>query len=332
MNRRTGTTLVEVLIAIFVMGIGMLALLTLFPLGALNMAQAIKDSRAAHSSANAAAIAEAFAIRGDTILTDPTTGAFINPGSFTSLANIPGGYDGPSFAVLVDPIGVYSGSPSWVTGVVRQFSGAVGAVPRRSPSFIPATPQLARNQAILQSFTLLDELRFSESGSGLPDVSTGEIQRESVYSWAYLVRRPRLSVPSVVDLSIVVYNQRAFFVAPNEDWFYAVFDNSRNVVTVVLQTGQTPSIRPGSWILDATVEVDPQNPATVRKPHGFFYRVEEVTETTFNNQPALELSVASPFREFPLPKPPQPYLPSPGMVFYMDGVVEVIEKGPGWLP
>jgi hypothetical protein len=327
MNRRTGTTLVEVLIAIFVMGIGMLALLTLFPLGALNMAQAIKDSRAAHSAANAAAIAEAWGIRNAAGI----TGAYNAPTFFTSLASTPN-YDGPSFPVLVDPIGVYSGSPNWVTANVRQLNGVVGAVPRRSPNFIPATPALTRNQLILQTFSLLDEIQFAPAGTGLPDLSTNEIQRESVYSWAYLVRRPRFSVTSVADLSIVVYNQRPFFLAPSEDFFYAVFDNSRNVVTVVLQSGQTAAIRPGSWILDATVEVDPQNVKTVKKPHGFFYRVEEVTETTVNNQPALELSVATPFREFPLPQPNQAYVPSPGMVFFMDGVVEVIEKGPGWLP
>jgi hypothetical protein len=39
------------------MGIGLLSLLTLFPLGALNMAQAIKDTRCAHAAANAAALA-----------------------------------------------------------------------------------------------------------------------------------------------------------------------------------------------------------------------------------------------------------------------------------
>jgi prepilin-type N-terminal cleavage/methylation domain-containing protein len=42
-----GVTLVEVLVAIFVSGIGLLALLTLFPLGALEMAQAIPDDRTA---------------------------------------------------------------------------------------------------------------------------------------------------------------------------------------------------------------------------------------------------------------------------------------------
>ena len=47
MQRRSGITLVEVLVAILIMGVGMIALLTLFPLGALNIAQALKDDRAA---------------------------------------------------------------------------------------------------------------------------------------------------------------------------------------------------------------------------------------------------------------------------------------------
>src|SRR5437660_11496786 len=56
MTHRPAATLVEVLVAIFVTAIGLLALLTLFPLGALSMAQAIKDDRTAHSAKNANAI------------------------------------------------------------------------------------------------------------------------------------------------------------------------------------------------------------------------------------------------------------------------------------
>ena len=42
-----GTTLLEVLAAIFIMGVGMLANLTLFPLGALSIRQGINEDRAA---------------------------------------------------------------------------------------------------------------------------------------------------------------------------------------------------------------------------------------------------------------------------------------------
>lgn len=57
MVRRNATTLTEVLIAIFIMGIGLMAILALFPLGAVQMAQALKDQRAAEAAANAASMA-----------------------------------------------------------------------------------------------------------------------------------------------------------------------------------------------------------------------------------------------------------------------------------
>jgi Tfp pilus assembly protein PilV len=55
-NRRA-VTLVEVLIAIFLMGIGLMAILSLFPLGAAQMAQALQDQRAAEAATTAAAYA-----------------------------------------------------------------------------------------------------------------------------------------------------------------------------------------------------------------------------------------------------------------------------------
>ena len=59
-QRRSGITMTEVLVAIFVCGLGLMALMTLFPLGAMNMAQAIKDDRCGHAAANATAIFRSF--------------------------------------------------------------------------------------------------------------------------------------------------------------------------------------------------------------------------------------------------------------------------------
>lgn len=134
MKQRRAATLVEVLVAIFVTGLGLLAMLALFPLGALNMRQAIQDSRCAHASANASAMAEVLgARRGPFLVTNTPTGTqavldimdrpfapFYNiapPGSL--LAPVPPGAGFvfppglppeahpvlPSYPVYLDPIG-----------------------------------------------------------------------------------------------------------------------------------------------------------------------------------------------------------------------------------
>jgi type II secretory pathway pseudopilin PulG len=60
MNRRSGVTLTEVLIAIFIVALGLMSLLSLFPLGMLQMAQANKDERASQAAANAEAYFRAY--------------------------------------------------------------------------------------------------------------------------------------------------------------------------------------------------------------------------------------------------------------------------------
>ncbi len=100
---RSGTTLIEVLVAIFVTALGLLGILALFPLGAVSMAQAIKDSRCTQASANAFALAEALNIRNDpSVIGNPDV--FVNQGSIP-----PANLDGPSYPVFVDPIGLLVG-------------------------------------------------------------------------------------------------------------------------------------------------------------------------------------------------------------------------------
>jgi hypothetical protein len=77
--RRSGITLIEVLVAIFITGVGLLALLTLFPLGALELARAIKDDRTAKLAADAVALSEA----GEELLAQ--TGDFIADSLFDQM-------------------------------------------------------------------------------------------------------------------------------------------------------------------------------------------------------------------------------------------------------
>jgi hypothetical protein len=68
---RAGVTLIEVLAAIFITGVGLLALLVLFPLGALSLAQAIQDDRTAAVAQGAVALGQT----GTALVSD--TGSFV---------------------------------------------------------------------------------------------------------------------------------------------------------------------------------------------------------------------------------------------------------------
>jgi Tfp pilus assembly protein PilV len=176
---RRAVTLVEVLIAIFLMGIGLMAILSLFPLGAAQMAQALKDQRCAEATTNADAMARIiWKIACDA---DPSTGpqkfydgtgtpsseqrfiaAMDNPNADvpttptnfqianeTTIPRTGPTATLPSYPVLVDPIGWLSnpatGSQHWWLPTVTA-NGRTWRIPRRSlyvrPSGITASTAL----------------------------------------------------------------------------------------------------------------------------------------------------------------------------------------------
>jgi hypothetical protein len=172
-GRRSGATLIEVLVAIFVMGIGLLAILVLFPLGALNMAQAIRNDRCSQAALNAAAIARF--LPHDNVA-DPTyvsSGSQVNYGlrSDPAVTGIPGGgtnyyttpgnglppvASGPSYPVYIDPAGAklnpnptppppltYAnpGPPLGYAPPQLAGSGTVTGVPRLMPQYLVNAPQ-----------------------------------------------------------------------------------------------------------------------------------------------------------------------------------------------
>ncbi len=311
MIRRTGVTLMEVLVAIFVAAIGLLALLALFPLGALSMSQAIRDGRTSACASTAYATAETWQVRNDPVVVFDQTklplqvDVFIN-GAGAVLPPVLGlPYDGPSYPVYVDPIGISANA-----GATLPSLAGLPGIPRQNTS-ITGNSTLARRW-----FTLLDDITFGDNA--LPSLNGLQVQRDLRYSWAYMLRRPRYQVTSVVDLTVVVYSGRPLQLGVGETAYTGVtFDPTLNYVTVTPAPGQDrPAVRNGSWILDATM-VDATG--TIPDPHGFFYRVVNVTE---NPGPTFTLELQT------NPKKAT----TVGQVVVLDNVVEVFEKGPGWLP
>jgi hypothetical protein len=319
MNRHAAT-LVEVLVAIFIMALGLLTLLTLFPLGALSMAQAIQDDRAGHAAANAMALAAARNLRNDPVVVAGLDGR--DPFMHGTGHGPPAPSTGRSYPVYVDPCGVYMGSDR----VADQPQG----IPRVTVSWIDQSG-LPYQQAWSKTFTLQDDMKFNTRGSqqGVPthNPDLDWVERQGRYSWAYLLNRPIANDPTVVDLQVVVYSGRLFQLPLGETAYGPVtFDPASNFVSVPYDaTQEKPPVRKGTWVLDATLPPpdgtrDSRIPrGNLQLPHGFFYRVVGVSEQSPGVM-VLELQGR-----------PRKYTQR-GTLIVMENVVEVFEKGIGWQP
>lgn len=303
----SGMTLIEVLVAIFVMGIGLIALLALFPIGVLRMAQAIDDGRTAHIAKNADAVAAARGVRGDSQLTFVPPGTFLGTAPFDYFKYPEGGAvwpatyaaddTGPSFPVFVDPIG-YQTNTGPVAGV-KWLS-------RRGLSFVGTATAATR------WFMFLDDVYFQ------PDATVNAaFEREYKYQWAYMLHRPTTgdTDPTKVDLKVVVFKNRPLLVAGVTERVYAAKVQEQNVVRIDWSAvGTYPQVRPGGWILDATLT--PVAGVADKSARSNFHRVVAMKDYSTTE---VDIEVQTPF-------------PS-GIVnlqiVVMEGVAEVFRRGPG---
>lgn len=312
MNRRAGVTLIEVLIAIFVVALGLLALLTLFPLGALSMAQAIKDDRVALTAANATATLKAMNVTADTNVI-----AALTQNQKNLLPNRPG------YATFFDPIGHhhYSGVAQTQVGAWLPLGVPASGVWRCTSTWIQTNFIGTNRNAVLGAwFTSPDDLTFTSDsaqsaqlGVAANDfgqaaaVAGGSVQRAGAYSWGAMLRRP-YAYESPTEVSIVVFRGRsteltaALGPASERPFLLASIPAAGSNVVTINFSGAAPDIRVGSWILDTTNS----------QGHGDFYRVTGVTV----NGTTADLELQTPIK-----------VAGCSQVAFMDNVAEVVYKG-----
>jgi hypothetical protein len=335
--RRPGITLLEVLSAIFITGIGLLSLLTLFPLGALQMSRALQDERTAMAGANGQAIANAVVLRLDPdiqaamlnqqIPSSLFIGSVYNGGvPFPALTVSP---DGPGLPVLVDPIGVlaYTGQPGWPGWVaypmVQQPSATTTAqgIPRICGQWGPFSQQAVgllgagrpNVAGCLNWCTVQDDIQFvtDRTYQGLafdPTSTQPYIYRNLNYSYAWMLRMPRAGAPNVVNVSVLVFSGRSLDLVgfgTQEQAYTAVFNAPANTVAIYPAAGATepPSLRKGQWILDASIGMNAaSNTLSVR---GFFYRIVSVDDPAAdaNGNFYVNVEVQTPLRGWITPDP-----------------------------
>jgi Tfp pilus assembly protein PilV len=244
MTRRSAVTLMEVLITMFIMTIGMLALLVLFPVGAVSMAKALKDDRCA----SAASMAEQHAIAMN-VRQDPVVTASLNAAA--PLPNV------PSNPVYVDPYG-------FTTLRATPLASASVSFPRATVSYA------GTQQLVDRWFSLPNDINFTEFGT--PDLTGAFVERGREYTWAYLLQRPQAWSPEAVNLTVVVYRKRPVGVLTPEVTYPAAGAQGAGSLTISWTGLPAPTLKRGVWLLDTT-------PVVGTIPAARFYRVVNVSDS-----------------------------------------------------
>jgi prepilin-type N-terminal cleavage/methylation domain-containing protein len=313
MKHRSGLTLVEVLVAIFVMGIGMLAILVLFPLGALNMARALKDDRCGTIAWNADSLAIASNLR-----TDPTLAPLLGPRSGAGgdppppAGFLPADPNGPGYPVYVDPYFWFNSVPQLTTVAGLPY------VQRVAPQYLVAAPAVTRPLMLDRWFSLQDDLSFDPNG--FPTGGNGpSVQRQGYYTWAYMLQRTQSSQQNTTQLWVIAYRGRAVSSPVVERSFTAAPPGSLGDTSITLTwpAGQAvPDLRRGSWIMDVTPETKPGTgapPGNRTSVHCGFYRVMAATPTGANQ---MQVEVLPAFRNGNIQT-----------VVVLDQAIEIFERG-----
>lgn len=250
--RRRGLSLTEVLIAMFLMAVGMIAIFTLFPLGAMQVGQALRDDRTSQMALQADGYMRSV-WRSD-VVNQPELSR--DQEFYTKMNPAGGSLAGPSIAVVVDPVARASGAPAYVANGTApnqldrvQFKGVTSA------------------PAALAIGGMTDDVLFESNGSPtakgtLTGNSAAPLNRQGRYTWAALLQRPAGAPREVADLAVLAFDGRARLLSVNGTGAYsdeymvgaAVTAGSRQVdVTVPARSPDDPVlVRTGGWVLDAT--------------------------------------------------------------------------------
>lgn len=271
LKTRKGLTLLEVLITIFVMGIGMLSVLTLFPLAARKIGLSIDMDRATQAAANASAISS-LPVRSSISIRDAASRYFDEKLASTPLA-------GPKPSDVVH----YDGASYAATNTGPFYIGSLLA-----PEYSPPVSRTAWTWPILKRAEIvsLDEYPFTDAG--VPE-SGG--RRSERYSTSFLFRRNRLDDENSMETVILVYAGRPFdfgnqnellltttapggsSAVPNSDQSSEI--QITNTFPVSLPGTPDRVIQRGSWIVDVSLDSKTNKPRWKK-----FYQVMNVDPTT----------------------------------------------------
>lgn len=196
MIKRKGLTLLEVLISIFIMGIGMLSVLAMFPAAADMMGRAITNSQIAEGLVNARGMQDGV--------------DWISP-------------SGPYYQYLNAPVWKSPTTDTPVFLLLDQYA-VLGGVTRFSNLPIEVGAISAGNAAGI-FFTCNSDLILNKSGvANLDDDGNSiPVEREAKFTIAHFFTKPMpITYPNYIKRNILVFKDRSQVITSNDFTYYPI--------------------------------------------------------------------------------------------------------------
>lgn len=249
MNPRKGLTLLEVLMAIFIMGIGMLSVLAMFPAAADMMGRAISNAQMAEGLVNARAMHDGV---------DWTSSAYSkfiaipskNTGTVPGWTNFPAG-ETPVFLFL-DQYAALSGVTRYNQCLLEVASlNAFANPPLNSISIDATSGNPSQAQIAGRFFTCNSDVVLSKFGLANKDDDGIAIpaDREGKFTLAYFFSQPMpISSPGYFKRNILVFKDRSQSLSASEfSWLSVAGVTSSNQIQVTKNPAVTLKSR--QWVM-----------------------------------------------------------------------------------
>jgi len=305
-SRRTGLTLLEVLITIFVMAIGLLSVLTLFPLAARKIVRSIDNDRAALMAANADGSETILGFRG-----------YVQ-NQFNLDAAVPGANKlGPGNVYHFDPIGQI-GLANYIQQTLMSSRGL-----KELNAFV--APRVIGRDQLVEWFVSQDEIQFQSWG--VPEIG---FRKGNRYSVSYLYRRNALGDSNSLDTVMLIYTGRPIEFGNSTEKLLNLLPGAYlpgASELVIAPPGPGPggpdrTFGRGSWIMDRSPNSVDGQPRWKK-----FYQVQSVEEVGTNLVVQLDRGLEAD------PGASSPFVLSPGpgnsSLIWVDYLFDWFDRGIG---
>jgi prepilin-type N-terminal cleavage/methylation domain-containing protein len=318
---RRGFSLTEVIVALFIMAIGIISLLTLFPLGAVQMGKALRDDRSQTTGVIAdgkmrlwwqleitdrlpgeliqgyfpPAVAP-YTERTFAIMDGNLGGGYTGQSLFATLPQLSNVDTGPSYPVFCDPVGWHSYTGAKQVHVASSSDIVAGTTNYYAfPRFCIYGLEASANANTAVNFaTMPDDITFKENATPAQAETTADaVVRQGRFNFGVVLQRPNNAQRGTVNMKVLVFDRRTPGVnATNE---FQVTDASLTVgsTQIITTNAASENLRVGSWIMDGTI-LSSATLGNIRNAQ--FYRVVSVEKDPATGVYTIDL-------ETPIQKP-----------------------------